>query len=308
MGGIEAAMLSGAGHLTSFVGTDTVPAIAALEKYYNADIEKELVGTSIPATEHSVMCAGGKETELNTYRRLITEVYPDGFISIVSDTWDLWNTITNILPQLKDEIMARDGKVVIRPDSGDPVDIICGEDRFDSREQFEEQKDLECLPEDKGVIELLWDIFGGTTNDLGFKELDPHIGCIYGDSITPERCEEICKRLNVKGFASTNMVYGIGSYTYQYNTRDTFGFAMKSTCCVVNGEERMIFKDPVTDDGTKKSNTGCVAVLDDAVGSIACIDELPLSAEVEGDKLRTIFKDGEMIIDDSLAQIRERLV
>ena len=126
-------------------------------------------------------------------------------------------------------------------------------------------------PRVKGVIELLWEIFGGTVNEQGYKVLDPHIGAIYGDSITLDRAREICKRLEAKGFASTNVVLGIGSFTYQFNTRDTFGFAMKATYVELEQElpeekwhkgmtkeivGREIFKDPVTDDGTKKSATG----------------------------------------------------
>ena len=295
MAGLEAAQLSGSGHLLSFVGTDTIPAIMYLEKYYNANIEKELVGTSIPATEHSVMCAGGKEDEFETYRRLIEDVYPEGFISIVSDTWDLWNTITEILPRLKDKIMARDGKVVIRPDSGDPVKIICGDIGAYEERQF------------KGVVELLWEIFGGTVNEKGFKELDPHIGCIYGDAITPDRCIQICEQLKAKGFASTNMVYGIGSYTYQYNTRDTFGFALKSTMCRINGNSKKIFKDPVTDDGTKKSQTGVVAVIKGENGELKCVDGLDFNHSWM-DEMQVIFKDGQMKVNDSLANIRERVL
>ena len=294
MGGIEAAMLAGSGHLLSFVGTDTIPAIAYHEAYYNADIEKELVGTSVPATEHSVMCAGGVDNEFDTYKRLITEVYPSGILSIVSDTWDLWKCIDNIIKPLKDKITSRDGKIVIRPDSGDPVKIICG--------------DIEAEPENefKGVVELLWDIFGGVVNSNGYKVLDEHIGTIYGDSITPERCEAMCSQLEAKGFASTNVVYGIGSYTYQYNTRDTFGFAMKSTLVVINGEEYQIFKDPVTDDGIKKSNTGAV-VIKKINGKLVCIDGLALNNN-EDDLMRVIFRDGSLLVDDSLKNIRERIV
>lgn len=126
MAGVEAAIMSGMGHMTSFCGSETIPAIAGLEEYYNANAEKELIAATIPATEHSVMCAGGKEDELETFRRLITEVYPTGFVSIVSDTWDFWKVMTEYLPKLKDEILARDGRLVIRPDSGDPEkDVIC---------------------------------------------------------------------------------------------------------------------------------------------------------------------------------------
>ena len=149
---------------------------------------------------------------------------------------------------------------------------------------------------------------GGTINEqTGFRELDPHIGCIYGDAITLDRCEEICRRLRNKGFASTNMVYGIGSYTYQYNTRDTFGFALKSTLCVIDGIEKFIYKDPVTDDGTKKSQTGPVAVLVGQDGAIYHIDGLSRNENIYGNIMRTIFLNGELVIDDDLKSIRDRI-
>lgn len=294
MGCVEAAASSGAGHLLSFVGTDTIPAIFHLEKYYNADIETELVGTSIPATEHSVMCAGGQRDEFQTYSRLINEVYPSGLLSIVSDTWDLWYCLTGVIAGLKDDILRRDGKVVIRPDSGDPVEILCGTSLGLGGH----------TPEEKGVVETLWDIFGGVVNSKGYKELDPHIGVIYGESITTDRCRRICQRLAEKGFASTNVVFGIGSYTYQYNSRDTFGFALKSTACVVEGEFRAIFKSPATDDGTKRSNTGRVAVVD-VDGKLTCLDGLT-NTHPE-DEMRDVFLDGRLLVDDTLAEIRSRL-
>ena len=297
MSALDASKASGAGHLLSFSGTDTIPAILYLEEFYNANIEKELVGTSIPATEHSVMCAYG-QNELESYRRIITKVYPSGFASIVSDTWDLWSVLNDVIRTLKPEIMARDGKIVIRPDSGDPVKIICGD------------PDSEDENEHKGVIEILWDIFGGAINDKGFKQLDSHIGCIYGDAITLERCDEICRNLMAKGFASTNMVYGIGSFTYQYNTRDTFGFALKSTFGVFGGEEKNLFKDPITDKASfKKSQTGLVCVVNDN-GNIKYVDGLSRKQRDQlksVDLLEDIFIDGELIRDESLSEIRARL-
>lgn len=297
MGSLESAMLSGSGHLLSFTGTDTIPAINYLEQYYNANIESELVGCSIPATEHSVMCTYGKENEIEAYKRLITEVYPTGFASIVSDTWNLWEVLDKIIKPLKKEILNRDGRIVVRPDSGDPVEIICGNINGKTED------------ERKGVVEILWDIFGGIITEQGYKQLDTHIGCIYGDAITVERCEEICKRLKSKGFASTNMVYGIGSYTYQYNTRDTFGFALKSTYAVVNGEERMLFKDPITDDGVKKSQRGEVVVLNSSDG-IIYKDGLNASGEsmVKDNLLTTVFENGKLIKNQSLHEIRSRLL
>lgn len=300
LSGVHDAASSAMGHLLSFVGTDTIPAIMGLEQYYNANIENELVGCSVPATEHSVMCAGGKVDEEETFRRLIEDIYPTGIVSIVSDTWDLWNVVTNIMPKLKDKILARDGgpesmdKVVIRPDSGNPADIMCGDPNAPAGS-----------PASKGVIELLFETFGGDVTDQGYKVLNPKVGTIYGDSITPDLCEEICSRLKAKGFASVNMVFGIGSYTYQYNTRDTLGYAMKSTLTVCKGKEVHIFKDPITDDGTKKSAKGRVAVANNN-GTLEYVDELGLNDNVNCE-MEVVFKDGKLLRDETLAEIRTRL-
>lgn len=291
MSGSESAMISGMGHLTSFKGTDTLPAILGMEKYYGS--EGELVGCSVPATEHSVMCAGSKEDEFETFKRLITEIYPSGIVSIVSDTWDLWKVLTDYLPRLKDEILARDGKVVIRPDSGDPAHILCGNPTGLTKD------------DKKGVVEILWDIFGGTTTNKGFKVLDSHIGCIYGDAITIDRADEICSRLYDKGFASTNWVAGIGSFTYQYNTRDTFGFAMKATYVEIGEERREIFKDPVTDDGTKKSARGLLCVVKED-GEYKLLDRVGWGDEMSSE-MEIVFEDGTLYNPQSISDIRKKL-
>lgn len=294
---LESAEISSCGHLLSFTGTATIPSIMFLEKYYNADVDKEVVGLGTPSTEHSVMCSYGQD-ELRAYTRLITEVFPTGVLSIVSDTYDYWNLITNILPQIKDKIMARDGKVVIRGDSGDPVKIICGDDAAP-----------EGTPERKGTVELLWDIFGGEVNSKGYKVLDKHIGTIYGDSITVERCQSICEGLKKKGFAVNNCTFGIGSYTYQFNTRDTFGFALKATHAVIEGEERFIFKAPKTDtDNFKKSQKGICYVYRDG-DDILYKDELKIKdrEELKDNLLKPVFKDGKLLKDFSLAEIRNKL-
>lgn len=293
MAGMEAATLSGAGHLLSFRGTDTIPAINFLEKYYKADSHEAVIGGSVAATEHSVMCMGTASDELATFRRLIETVYPSGVVSIVSDTWNLWTVLETYLPALKDLILKRNGKVVIRPDSGDPVDILCG--KQDSTLEYER----------KGVVELLWDIFGGHANSKGYKELHPAIGTIYGDSITLDRAVVICERLKAKGFASTNVVLGIGSFTYQYNTRDTFGFAMKATYGEVNGEGRAIFKNPITDDGTKKSAKGLLKV-EAADNTYYLKDDVSWEEERTG-ALQEVFRDGKLLVNQSLSEIRKRL-
>jgi len=342
MDSIWATMSSGLGHATCFLGSDSLPVIPAARMYYDA------VGPvihSVNATEHSVMCAGGagEGQELATFRYLMKQ-FPLGILSIVSDTWNLWAVLTVILPILKDEIMARDGKIVIRPDSGNPVDIICGTS-FTMDGSYvgitQRIESVDSTPVAKGVIELLWDLFGGTTNAQGYKVLDPHVGAIYGDAITPDRQEQICERLAAKGFASTNIVFGIGSFTYQHNTRDSFGFAMKAThvtirekyskLCETECQEAKgtgvkdicadgcmyencdltvavghdIFKDPVTGDGTKKSAKGYLCVIKEN-GAYKLLDQVKEDVEETGE-LQLIFGDGEFYNPVSLMTIRERV-
>jgi nicotinamide phosphoribosyltransferase len=291
MDSIDAVVSSGLGHLTSFMGTDSLPTIYGARRYYGAEGQ---VGGSVPATEHSVMCAGSKESEVETFRRLL-QTYPTGILSVVSDTWDLWKVCTEHVVTLKEEILAREGKLVIRPDSGDPVDIICGLQTPMSEYGLKDAKY-------KGVIELLWDAFGGTINEQGYKVLDDHIGAIYGDSITIDRADEICARLEEKGFASTNIVLGIGSFTYQYNTRDTFGFAMKATYIEVNGVGQEIFKDPITDDGIKKSAKGLLRVNKD----MTLTDQVSWNEESTG-ILKTLYVDGAFESYTNFKTIKEKL-
>lgn len=301
MSNLQDATKCGAAHLVSAgYGTDTLPAIDYLEHYYFADASKELVAGSVPATEHSVMCMGGVDDEIGTFKRLITETYPTGVVSIVSDTWDFWNVITNTATELKDDIILRKpnalglAKVVFRPDSGDPVKIICGDD-----------SEPGGTPAHKGAVQCLWDIFGGDYTNKGYKTLNQRVGLIYGDSITLERAEEILKQLEAKGFSAGNVVFGIGSYTYQYITRDTFGMAMKATFGVVNGEDREIFKDPKTGDGVKKSAKGLLRVENEG-GEFVLYDQQTCEQENEG-ALEVVFEDGKLKREQSLQDIRSML-
>lgn len=313
---------SGLGHATCFKGSDSLPVIPAARYYYNVG-KNDVVIESVNASEHSVSTTKiftvGEQQMLSDWM----DVFPKGILSVVSDTFDLWKLITEYLPNLKDKIMARDGKLVIRPDSGDPVDIICGaweENRLSSGNY---EKTPKSGFEGKGVIELLWDIFGGTVNEQGYKVLDSHIGAIYGDSITLERQVEIYKRLAEKGFASTNIVLGVGSFTYQYNTRDTFGWAAKGSWFeiehhdVVNErlgvnpkwrESFSIYKDPVTDDGTKKSLKGMIAVMDSPteVGKMYVKEECTGEEERQG-HLQVIYEDGIFHNQISFNDVRVRI-
>jgi len=302
MPGIEAARASGAAHLLSFKGTDTCPALGYIDRYYEGN-PKETYGTSVPATEHSVMCAGGEESEGDTFDRLL-DLYPTGILSIVSDTWDFWKVVTELIPARKERIMARDGKIVLRPDSSPktPYEILCGDDDAEPGS-----------PEYKGLIECLWDTFGGTVTSTGFKQLDSHIGAIYGDSITLDLAKKIMAGLRAKGFASTNVVLGIGSYTYQYVTRDTFGLAVKATAVGrgwgETGPDEIIpiFKDPKTDCGTKKSARGLLSVWRMGPSEYRLFQNLSeFDWATEDDDLRLVYSDG-TIYTQTFEQIQKRL-
>lgn len=293
---VHSAAKSGAAHLLFSMGTDTVPAIDFLEYYYN-----DFTGHSIPASEHSTMTANIqsympeldiRRAETATFKDLITRVYPSGLVALVSDSYNFWDTLTITLPELKDIIMSRDGKLVIRPDSGNPIDVICGD--LSARRSYEYA----------GAIEVLWDIFGGTINSKGYKVLDPHIGLIYGDSITIDRANEICKRLKAKGFASSNVVFGIGSYTYQGTTRDTFGMAIKATAITNTGRHIELYKDP-TGDSSKKSAKGLMRV-DLLNGRYVTHDQVSWEAE-SGGCLKPIYSDGTILSKEKFSEIKARL-
>lgn len=331
---------SGLGHATSFRGSDTLIVIPAA-RYFYGEPKNEVAINSVNASEHSVsttkiFTVGEKQMIIDWLKE-----FPTGILSIVADTFNLWVLITEYLadPEVKALIMARNGKLVIRPDSGDPVDIICGLNT-NSKHVGDTKPYIYPFYKDcsnsykkeysenqyKGVIELLWDIFGGTINEQGFKVLDPHIGAIYGDSITLDRQLQIYQRLADKGFASTNIVLGVGSYTYQMNTRDTLGWAAKgawfevkdtTNCdswCVKTGQcEKQackksynIYKDPVTDDGTKKSLKGLLQVGQDEDGLIYVRTEVSPREESVG-LLRVIYENGKFFNQTTLTEVRQKL-
>lgn len=395
MPGYVAGARSGSGHLASFSGTDSLGSIDYIEDYYGEglDLDAYFIAGSIPATEHAVSSSNiltrlvRFEEELIENPRLmaeasfmmdyITRQNPSGFCSYVADTYDYWGVLTKVLtmPSVKAAIMARDGRLVIRPDSGDPVDIICGtaggevydtledaiEDVNDQHytEAHEACEGSHCMGMDeyetfvyikgegkyytlkttfsynrhdktyyyidnygddgettaeevnptaemKGSIQLLWEIFGGTVNEAGFKELDSHIGLIYGDSITLDRANHITRRLEKMGFASTNVVFGIGSYTYQCNTRDTFGTAMKATATAVEGEFFEIYKDPATGDKLKQSAKGLLHVGINDEGEFFLLDQVSAEKEAQGE-LKIRFKDGQFFNVENIDIIRKRL-
>jgi nicotinamide phosphoribosyltransferase len=346
MSGSMDAVKTGLGHLAFFQGTDNIVSVDYTEYHYvDEDTAPFLIGASVPATEHSVATSYGKN-EAEYLRRVVTEVYPKGIVSVVADSYDFFGFITNHVANLKEEILVRGedalglSKVVIRPDSGDPVKIITGyiyrEINIQNKDEcivsyelgYEAVKDKTtgkyylCKPDDttneftfsvelseeevKGAIQVLWEIFGGSYNDKGFRTLNPKIGLIYGDSITLHRADAILRRLAAKGFASDNVVFGIGSYTYQFITRDTCGWAMKATYTVINGQGVELFKDPKTDDGTKKSAKGLLKVISSSVG-YKLIDQVSWEESRNDTALEVVYADGMFAKFEDFPTIRTRL-
>lgn len=331
MMGSHAAAISSAAHVVSFTGTDSIPAFDYLDYFYGTTPDDFIAG-AVPATEHSVMCMSEEDGEIELFKRLITEVYPDGIVAIVSDTWDFWKVVTEYMVELKDLILAREGTLTLRPDSGCPVRILTGYDIYsledapvtpkedyvivtytpDGKEyELYDSKLNELKPIEEhvalGAVECLWNIFGGATNSLGFKTLDSHIRLIYGDSITIPIAEKIFHRLHKKGFTHNNVILGAGSYSFQYNTRDTFGFAVKATAGIVNGESRALQKKPKTDpDNSKVSARGFLKVVFDSNKNYTLQENVDFGSIFESDNLLMVrYRDGEFFNQTDFWKIRE---
>ena len=305
---------SGLGHASSFRGSDSIIVIPGARYFYD-EPENEVCINSVNASEHSVSTTQiftvGEEKMLDIW----LDEFPEGILSVVMDTFDLTKVVKpgegGILFALKEKILARKGKLVIRPDSGNPVEIICGYDRERTKKDVDTE-DRSFYPDfyQKGLIECLWEIFGGTINDQGYKVLNPVIGAIYGDSINLDRQIAIYEGLEAKGFATTNIVLGVGSYTYQATTRDTLGWAAKGSWFVVETEEDGqpvrksydIYKDPATDDGTKKSLKGLIMVDENLEVHTQCTPE----QEATG-LLHTIYENGVFYNKTTLTDVRAKI-
>ena len=305
---LQSAVKAGAGWCLSFLNTATVPTIPYLEQMYDCDCTKEAVAFGSASTEHSVMCSNfavdGDEVTL--LKRLLTEIYPNTSFSCVLDSYDYWNVIDNILPQIKEEILAHNGCMLMRGDSGDCVEVVTE------------------------TVFKLWDMFGGKINSKGYKVLDPHVKAIYGDSITIQRCEKIYEILKENGFAACNVALGVGSFSMQcieeYEfiedriegggmyanvlkpfTRDTFSSCIKATYCEIDGKPVPIFKNP-KDGGFKKSQKGCCIVKRDESGKLVYTDGHTWNeACTSTNLLRPVFCNGGMLRTQKLSEVRDIL-
>ena len=381
--------------LTHSFGTDNTPGVFGADYYYKGE-ECGIVGLSVAASEHAVVTCNiinnamlanpGKNIEDIEFtdemlkagekeflKDVLQVYYPTGIVSSVFDSYDYWAALTEILPEIKDVIMSRDGKLVVRPDSGDPIEVVCGTvevwdgNNFDSvddaAEYFKEKlieeineetahgergvdsatgyfsfedniyafdvsvdwnrydkqfyfiecdyveniRVVELTPQQKGTVQVLWETFGGKVNSKGYKVLDEHIGLIYGDGINYYRAKEIFTRLKQKGFASSNIVYGVGSYTLHLVSRDDLGFAIKATHCVIGGRKLPICKNPKTDT-SKKSAKGYLYVSKNDNSDYILESDVSFEKHMSEDNLlRTIFKDNEFFNEVSIDDIRRNL-
>ena len=225
---VEGAGIGGAAHLVNFMGTDTVVALTFIQEYYGTD---EIFGYSIPAAEHSTITSWGQAHEVDAYRNMLRQ-YPEGLVAVVSDSYDVYYACEKLWGEvLKEEILGRNGTLVVRPDSGVPKDVV-----------------LKC-------VEILGDKIGFSINEKGYKVLNPKIRVIQGDGVNYESIGEILENLKIHGWSADNVGFGMGGALLQKVHRDTQKFAFKCSCATVNGEDRDVFKDPITDHG-KRSKKG----------------------------------------------------
>ncbi len=287
----EGAGISGVAHLLSFTGSDTVVAIPTAKQYYGADKGKVMM--SVPASEHSVMCSFGREDELEAFRNML-RLYPEGIVSIVSDTYNVWDVLTDFAEKLKPEILARKGKVVFRPDSGNPEHIINGNpDSTDMRERA-------------GAIRLLDQVFGHDVNSLGYRTLNPKVGLIYGDAMYLERYERTLATMLAQSYAASELVIGVGGILRNF-TRDSLGMALKATYVTINGKPREIEKDPVTDH-KKKSHKGLVKLEVGEDGLIRTVDQCtPEQEDDPSGLLVPTFLNGRLQHRTTLKEIRNSI-
>lgn len=289
---VDAALKAGAGWCLSFLNTATVPAIPYLENMFNCDCTKEPVAYGAVSTEHFVMCSNYAVDgdEITFLRKMLTELYPNTSFSCVLDSYDYWNVIDNILPQLHQEILNHNGCMLMRGDSGDCVEVVT-----------------------KTVFKL-WDQFGGTVNSKGYKVLDPHVKAIYGDSITVQRCEEVYEILKNAGFACSNVALGVGSFSMHCIeednilkpfTRDTFSSCIKACYAEVGGQCYPVFKNP-KEGGFKKSQKGLCYVYEED-GVLKYRDGYTSLDIPAGNLLEPVFRDGKLLKDYTLDEIRQRL-
>jgi nicotinamide phosphoribosyltransferase len=273
----ETAMIGGAAHLVNFMGSDTIVGVRCANNYYNSPMS----GFSIPASEHSSITSWGQDNEVEAYRNMLKQfAKPGALVACVSDSYDLWHAISDLWgTELKQEIIDSGAILVVRPDSGNPPEVVL--------------KSLQLLDEK----------FGHTLNTKGYKVLN-YVRVIQGDGVNEVSIQEILDVALAAGYSATNIAFGCGGYLAQSMTRDTLKFALKCSSITIDGQTRPVFKDPITDHG-KKSKAGRLDLvkIDGEYKTIVLADD---SIAAENSELRTVYENGELLIDDDFETIRNR--
>jgi len=269
----ESACIGGAAHLVNFSGTDTLSAVRFARDYYAAGI----CGFSIPATEHCTITSWGRDQELEAYRNVL-EQFPEGLVACVSDSYDIFNAVSSLWgEQLHANVTSRSGTLVIRPDSGDPEDIL------------------------PILLQTLADKFGYSENSKGYKVLNDKVRLIQGDGVNLSSISRILETMTAKRWSTENIAFGMGGGLLQQLNRDTQKFAMKNSAVKVNGQWRDVYKDPVTDHG-KRSKKG---LLDLQGGQTVRIAPELLFATRAQSQLQLVYRNGKILNRMSFQQIRD---
>lgn len=275
----ETAAIGGAAHLVNFLGTDTMASLVLHRDFYGA----EMAGFSIPAAEHSTMTAWGRENEILAYRNMLQHfAKPDSLVAVVSDSWNIYEACEKIWgEQLRQEVIDSGARVIIRPDSGNPVKVV------------------------SEIMHILADKFGTEINSKGFKVLK-NVRVIQGDGVNENSIHQILQNLKDDGFSASNIAFGIGGSLLQKVNRDTLKFAYKCSAIVVDDKLRDVYKEPITDVG-KKSKKGRLDLVLDENGNYKTV-RLPdvETISVDNSQLRTVYENGELLIDEDLEKIRKR--
>jgi len=277
----ESAGIGGMAHLVNFKGTDTMEAFEYAYRYYG----EEMAGFSIPASEHSTICSWGKDDERLAFKNML-EAYPKGLVACVSDSYNIFEACENLWGAypLKDMIMERDGTLVIRPDSGDAVQVL--------------------VAGNQNVMDILWERFGGTVNCKGYKVLDPHVRVIQGDGVTIESIDAILHAMQRKGYSADNIAFGSGGALLQQLNRDTQKMAFKCSAIEKNGQWESVWKSPITDIG-KQSKKGQVTTFRSKSGGFYAGDKRNPMGDGWDNGMVEVFRDGKILKEYTFAEVRE---
>jgi nicotinamide phosphoribosyltransferase len=269
----ESAGIGGAAHLVNFMGTDTITGVLYAREYYNAGV----AGFSIPAAEHSTITSWGRDNEVKAYENMVRQfAKPGSILAVVSDSYDIYRAARDLWgTELRDLVVHSGATVVIRPDSGDPVEV------------------------NRKLIEILGEKFGYTVNGKGYKVLN-HVRVIQGDGVNPQSIREILEALTEMGWSTDNIAFGMGGALLQQVHRDTQKFAMKASAVQINGQWHPVYKDPVTDPG-KISKAGRLTLYRNFNGSYhSSVEDWP------EDSLVTVYKNGELVNETTFEEVRAR--